>query len=569
MPHGHNRFLSANALRGLHFRTAELLDRQAWFEGTNYDHLWPWEPFYGVEHRDGSGDHHGHSHGRHSHGRARHGHHHRHEVDGPVKYRPKRTRAPGVQCGLVREKVDRIRQEVTGEDRWATITATAEQETFDTLDARQAMALPIQDVALKGSGVIGFLVNEDGTLESRYLETEWCDAIFVNQVHQGRARALAVEYRDMLPSGELAKLNLPPTPETLRDPALMAPEIGEGLDLAHLRYEWRRDEEVKREHHTETVITWFRRDYLPNMTIEYEPIVVKDSDQQVRGWEPVLPLVPHDFNVVPFVWMRPEGTRPGDMDGPALITRQFLTVATAADYSEAFRHSAYEYNAFPHISMHDAKLIDEFNANPEGRTNRNQPLGDPGHIVRTATSGKDGSSSGIKLLETDGNAIKVGLEHSAKLRDHADRLTGLREFDQSEAAGALSGAALERMAAPRIAVIKAYRSIIVDTLNLLWKKALFALKKTADPELDIVWPQVLPLSAEDAAQWATVYTALLAGGLITQATAVTRMLGMLGVLDIEAEITQLEKEAKEEPKLPPAPPGTGDDPPDDDDDDEE
>ena len=565
MPHGHNRFLNANALRGLQPRTAELLDRQAWFEGTNYDHLWPWEPFYGVVHRDGSGAHH--------HGRHQHGHHHRHEADGPIKYRPKRTRAPGVQCGLVREKVDRIRQEVTGDDRWATITPAAEAETFETLDARQAMALPVQDLALKGSGVIGFLANKDGTLESRYLETEWCDAIFINQTHQERARALADEYRDMFDDAELAKLGLPPAPVTRRDPALPAPEMGEGLDLAHLRYEWRRDEEVRREHHTETVITWFRRDYLPNVTIEYEPIVVHDSDQQVRGWEPVLPLEPHEFGVVPFVWMRPEGTRPGDMDGPALINRQFLSVAKAADYSEAFRQSAYEYNAFPRISLHDAKLIDEFSANPEGRTNRNVPLGDPGALLRTATSGKDGSSPGPKLMETNGSAIKVGLDHSAKLRDHADRLSGLREFDQSEAAGALSGVALERMAAPRIAVIKSYRGIVGDTWQLLWEKALFALgKPTADAELLIVWPRVLELSAEDALSWATLFTALRAGGLMTLKTAVTRMQTLLGVpaADIEAELVELEKEAEEAVPPPPPPnPGDGNDDGNDDDGDDE
>ncbi len=562
MAHGSDRSINAIALRGLDHRTSELLERQAWFEGTNYDHLFPWEPFYGPVSKDAEGNFafSGHSH--------RHRHLQREFNNGPIKYRPKRIRKPGIQIGLVREKVDRIRQEITGDDKWATITPAAEAETFETLDVRQAMALPVQDVALKGSGVVGFLVKEDGTLESRYLETEWCDAIFINQVHQERARALAEEYRDMLPPAELVKLQLPPKPDTRRDPALPVPEVGDGLDLAHLRYQWRRDEEVMRDHHKETVITVFRRDYLPHVTIDYEPIVVNQGDQQVSGWKPVLPLEPHGFGVVPFVWMRPEGTAPGEMEGPATITRQFITVAKAADYAESFRHSAFEYNAFPRIHLHDVKLLDEFNASPEGRTNRNVPLGDPGVFLRTSTSGKSGSPGSVNLLETSGTAIRVGIEHSAKLRDHADRLSGLREFDQSEAAGAMSGVALERMAAPRIAVIQSFRKIVADAVQLLWQKALIALGKSGSPELDIVWPRPLELSAEDANAWATVYTALRAGGLITLETAVTRMLGLLGVQNIPDEITKLEAEAAALPP-PPMPGGNEDDNDDGDGDDEE
>lgn len=562
MPHGSERLINAVALRGLDHRTEELLERQAWFEGTNYDHLFPWEPFYGPVSRDGGGR------------GAFSGHAHRHRHlkqefnDGPIKYRPKRLRAPGIQIGLVREKVDRIRQEITGENKWASITPVAEAETFESFDLRNAMTLPVQDVALKGSGVVGFLVKEDGTLESRYLETEWCDAIFINQVHQERARALADEYREMLPPEELVKLQLPPKPETRRAPALPAPEIGDGLDLAHLRYQWRHDEEVMRDHHKETVITVFRRDYMSHVTIEYEPIVVNQGDQQVSGWKPVLPLKPHDFGIVPFVWMRPEGTAPGEMEGPATITRQFITVAKAADYAESFRHSAFEYNAFPRVHLHDVKLLDEFNANPEGRTNRNVPIGDPGMFLRTSTSGKSGVPGTVKLMETSGAAIRVGIEHSAKLRDHADRLSGLREFDQSEAAGTLSGVALERMAAPRIAVIQAFRRMAADAVQLLWQKALIALGKSASPELDIVWPRPLELSAEDANAWATVYTALRQGGLITLETAVTRMLGLLGVQNIKDEIAKLEKEAEKAPPRPPAGGNDGDDDDEDGDDEE-
>lgn len=500
-------FMQANAMRGLDSRTAKMLDRQAWYEGTNYDHLSPWEPYYSQD------------------------------SNGVVKYLPKRYRAPSVMLGMVREKVDRLRQELTGTDKWARVTVVSSdddegssemfKEQLDEFDLRKSIGLPIQDVGLKGSGILGFIVTDDGTIAPRYLETEWCDAILANQANSQKSRQVAEEYESIG-----IDLGLQSSAGSLNDAVLPVPDGSDGLDVIYLRYQWRVDEEIMVGHRMETVITWYRRDYLPDFTVDFEPIRVRQVDEEVKDWKP-LPFEPHDFGVVPFVWIRPEGTQPGDLDGPSIINEQVLSLAKAADYSESFRQSAYEYNAFPRIWMHDTKLIDEFGSRPDGQTNRTVPIGDPGAFLRTkssSTSG-DGSASRVELLESEGDIIQKGIDHSAKLRENADRLTGLREFDRSMSLGALSGTALQRLMAPKIAVIKSYRTVIEDSLSLLWTKISIATGMGVGTRLSFSWPRIIEVSADDALAWAQTYTSMIESGLISRETAAKQMATLLSLED--------------------------------------
>jgi hypothetical protein len=524
-------FMQASALRGLSERTVRLLDRQSWYEGTNYDHLKPWEPFYGVIVDENGTE--------------------------CVSYLPKRIRRPGVQLGIVREKVDRLRQELVGRDKWATVTLEGSTEDLteglEGFKLRHAVTLPIQDVMLKGSGALGFILTDSG-VESRYLEPEWCTPIFVSQVKSAKAAAVIAEYDEF--GIDLGG-----------DGQLPAPEGAEGLDLAYLRYQWRVDEEILDGHVEKTVITWFRRDYHPNMTVEFEPIEVKSATQKVLDWKPVRGDEPHNFGVVPFVWMRPEGTVPGDTEGPGLVTPQLLTMAEASDYSESFRQGAYEYNAFPRVNLHDSKLLDEHNASADGRTNRNFPMGDPGAFLRTKTSSASGASTGtVSLMETTGEAISKGIDHSGKLREHVDRHTGIREFDRTFSVAVLSGTALERLLQPKIAVITNYRSVIEENTNLLWQKINIAQGGGGDPgKLVFTWPRIIEISSDDAQKWVTTMAQAVNEGLTTREAAIKKTNALLGIEGVEAIQAALanfdsEREAKAlalATAAPPVPDGEG------------
>ena len=172
------QFMRLNALRGTHPRTALLLKAEAAYRGTQYRHLLPWTPFYAL-------------------------------IDSCMVYLPEAQREPAVQVGLVRDKVDTLLQKISGEDKWATVkvvdpeTATDEEgeeqdadelvqakADFDALKPRRHTIKPLKDLALKGSAVLGFSVDESGQNPAvMTLPTEWCDAVFNSQVSGEKASA--------------------------------------------------------------------------------------------------------------------------------------------------------------------------------------------------------------------------------------------------------------------------------------------------------------------------------------------------------------------------------------------
>jgi hypothetical protein len=544
------QFMKLTQMRGLHPRTERLLERDAAYEGTRYAHLDPWEPFYGVT------------------------------STGAFKYKPKRLRAPSVQAGLVKGKVNGVKRRISGEDKWATISASTEGEdgtvvtgttelkartkVLKDLDLRQHVILPLQDLLLKGSAVLGFSKDENGNPVIRYLPTQWCDAVFNSQVEGVRARSYANWLLDNVKDIET---HLEVEGAGRDATASLKPVVGaDPLDLAFLTYQWRVDEEILGEDGTKkTVITWRRRDYLPDVIIEYRPIVIRASDEKVKEWE-ALPLEPHHEGMVRFVWWRPEGTEPGQLDGTPLIGDIEMGISKQADYAETQRGSAYDYTAFPRMAVIDGKLEGEFQGNPRDSTKRNFSAGDPGALFRVKSQGA-GVTASVQLLETSGEAIDKGILHAEKIRRDMGRVTSVEDLDRDQA-GAMSGTAVQRLQEPLTAVVTQYRSDVERHIQMLWDKISDSTGQ-ARTVLLFSWPAVLTLTAEDLTAWATGYTVARGSKLLSHRTAVIEFATKIGVEDPEAEWEAIEGEGDMMDTSTPMGGGDPDDPDDADDADEE
>jgi hypothetical protein len=520
-----------NELRGLHPRTAELLEKDAAYEGTAYEHLAPWEPFYAL-------------------------------IDDCMCYLPQAQRAPSVQVGLVKDKVDSLLQKLAGEDKWATISVVEEAETTsddarqvddDSDDAlaiatadllalrpRQATILPLKDLALKGSGIFGFTAEPSGLNPALlYLPTQWCDAVLNSQVDGLKSESYATWLVNHV-DGADAFLDVDGEGDNRR--AFLKPVEGaDPLDLAFLTMQWRRDEEIlDGQGHKRTVSTWFRRDYLADVIIDYDSITVEESASTLQVWK-AEPLKPHRWGLIPFVWMVPDGTEPGELDGEPMIGRQFMSMAKAADYTASKRDTAYSYNAFPRLGITDGKLEGEFQANPREGTNRDFAAGDPGAFLRIE-SRRQGTNASVQLLETTGAAIEKGIEHGTQLRKEASQLSGIQEIGRQDGAGAMSGTAVQRLQEPTVAVVKAYRSPIEEGWNLLWRKLSEVTGKHKGTALSWLWPAVLTMTAEDVQLWAQALLVARGGPFITQKTATLMFGTAIGLEDPEAEWAAIEEE---------------------------
>ena len=332
--------------------------------------------------------------------------------------------------------------------------------------------------------------------------------------------------------------------------------------------QWRRDEEILDEQgHKRTQTIWYRRDYLRDVIVEFEPLVVAENAGAVHDYKPRLPLRPHRWGLLPLVWVRPEGADPGDLDGDPLISPQFMTMAEAADYTASRRDTAYGYNAFPRMAITDGKLEGEFQSNPKEGTNRDFAAGDPGAMLRIE-SRRQGNAS-IALLETTGAAIEKGIEHGNQLRKDASQLSGIQEIGREDGAGALSGTAVQRLQEPTTAVVKAFRSVVEDAWGLLWEKLSSVTGRHAGTALDWLWPPVITPTAEDMQLIAAALIVARSGPFITHKTAAIMFGTAMGLDDPEAEWRAIEEEGPALPSLTAPGLNTPKDPADDDEDEDE
>ncbi|MFH1568520.1 MAG: hypothetical protein ABIL09_11040 [Gemmatimonadota bacterium] len=503
------------ALRGLSPRQARLLTLDAIAQGTIYAEagLLPWEL----------------------------------DTDEHGQYVAARQRAPGVQAGLAGASVQKLLDKLVGARVFPSIvlsdgtdaTYPPDVEAVDDalwqegIDLSSALYNPAHDLVVKGSGALGFTHSGPGVWEAAPLRTEWCDVVFVSQVTGSRARSYAAQ---------IAKF----APEQVgfddSGPLLVAPTVARSLDVAFLRYQYRWEEEVPRGGRTatETVIHWLRRDYLPNAILEYLPVEVHSDTEVPQEFFPI-PTEPHNWGVVPVVWITPRGTDPGVMDGPSLLTEPVKKVCQAADYEESFAHNAFKVNAAPEKDEIDVRDRAEGEAVMGGDSNAYLKPADAGAINRYQSIGEHPA---VQLLETSGVALTKGLERAQHFAQLVAKLTGIVDYDQSQASGTISGTALKRMADPLLSRVDGYRGRLGPALQLFVQKLATAMRAEGEissaVSCEAEWPDVIELTAEDISALATAYGMLRQHSLISPETAIVAIGNALGLADPEGEVGKVQ-----------------------------
>ena len=462
-------------------------------------------------------------------------------------YIPAAQRQPGVQAGLIADKVDRLVQLLVGAERGMVLRlknaagetttdndALAELDDIlrDELQLWHLGQLPALDLVVKGSACFGFsLPDPDGSFHGAYLGTEWCDVVFASQVKGAKARKIATDLA-----------TLPGVAEQLAQDDdgwhLVAPMDAAPLDLAFVRYQYRWDEEVAINDNgtaTQTVINWLRRDYLPNAILEYQPVSLLEDELPPISFT-YLPeqSEPHDWGIIPLVWMVPMGTVPGEMDGPSLLTRPVRDMATQADYAMSFMGDSHAFNS--------SGLLTIINARVRGRRADMQATGDPSIYDADIPTDAGGllelegeNGANAMLLETSGRAMDTGLQLVRELDKMIQQRTGVVEPPPESAGGALSGTAMERLMQRLIGKANEYRGPYAHGIKQLVAKLLYVAERIGrvtgagdGARAMVEWPKIVEQTADDVLAWATAFGTAAERGLLPQAEAVRQFAQKIG-----------------------------------------
>ena len=296
---------------------------------------------------------------------------------------------------------------------------------------------------------------------------------------------------------------------------------------------------------TDTVITWHRTVYLPDVIIDYHPIQLSANTDKPPAFEPVLPIVAHGWGLVPAVWVTPALTRPGAIDGPSFLTPQVRSIAQAADYTESHTQTASDYSCAPQMLMLDVLDADATEGavnNPDARGAQIPATPSKVLMMRSTDTTQGGS---VEFLEVTGAGPAVGharLEHLAKRM--AD-LTGIVANDP-DGGGVLSGTALKRRLEPTLARVDAYRGPLEDAIVLLMDKALRVLAIESQAlgveAVEVSWPDVVEPTAEDVLALANAFGAAVAQGVFPRGAAVREFATRLGRDDGDALAVEVESE---------------------------
>lgn len=495
-----------NALRGLSPRQQRLLNLEALVEGTGYDDLEAWDATttQGV----------------------------------PL---PCCKRKPSVQIGILVEKVAKLTRRLSGKSSFPAIDGVESiQDELDELRLKRVLPLPTRDLLVKGSAALGFArlgSAASGRFEALYLESEWCEPIFVAKAGGERAEQVAAE---------LSALGVPLTPPADGD-FLFAPPDADSHDVCFVRYEWIVDEELAgTEYGTprETKRTRHRRDYLPNAIVEYKPVEILEGDEKAPEWQLAGKPRPHNWGVVPVVWARSPMAKPGDVDGPSFLSPEIRSISTAADYTESLANDSVKKIAWPQLALIDLKdKVAEVNRELNPLLPQPSPTSSSAEVMEFKSSHQTQQGK-AQILEINGAGPKVAAEHVERLQAHADRLTGLVEFDQGEAAGTLSGVALERMMEPLISTVDEWRGPLEDMLVLLCRKLAHVLGQEVDPV--VRWPRVIAVTPADLAAAATALSTATGGQpVMSQETGAKLFAQLAEIEDADEELKRLAGDADE------------------------
>jgi len=222
-----------------------------------------------------------------------------------------------------------------------------------------------------------------------------------------------------------------------------------------------------------------------------------------------LPLDPHDWGVVPAVWLKEWTAEPGELDGRSILRPSVLSLSEQADYVASFGVQSTNRNADPDIATIDVARTDQVASAELGR----RPQRTTGGKTFAYTS--IGQHPEVKLLETQGTAADASREQLRLLRQVLADNTGVVRHDPEKASGVQSGEALRRMLRPFLQLVDAYRTILEEGLVRLVELVGHVLRVERQVSAEhltasVTWPDVVPLTPQDALAWGQAGQALVA-----------------------------------------------------------
>lgn len=495
-------WMHANALRGYTPRQRRLLLLEAIYEGTQYEHLKPWKP----------------------------------EVDKDGKSVPRCERAPSVRLGLAKSKVDRVHDLLVGQGRFPTLAGASEglaKLVLETLNAEESVALPVFDLLVKGSGAIA-VHKHGGRFVPVYLDTTFSEPIFASQAGTERARLVAEEMEQLEVS----------LPAPAAGEYLFVPEGSDPDEVIFVRHQFPFDDEVAGVHHAGDIqgVRWMRRrDYFPTVTLEYEDIRLGRDTVRVGAWKLDERPRPHNWGVVPVAWARSPRARPDVPDGPSFLTPHLISLDEAADYAASRKDDSVDAIAWPQEYGIDVQDADFAALDEAGRKDHN--VGSSLAIRSFESTGQHQGQVGV--FEISGSGPKSAEEHISDLSRHAERVSGVLGHDPERVKGALSGTAMERMEAPTVSTVNAWRRSVA---SLIYRLAYKAAKISGEAEpagLTVAWGDIFAATAEDITAWAGALTSASGGPVMSRETAVMRFAAVAGIEDPESEVKRMESDLED------------------------
>lgn len=436
---------------------------------------------------------------------------------------PCHERAPGIRLGILGDKVRKMLDCLCGEGKMPGFQETPDEVVrvvVDELELTDASRLPTWDVIVKGSSCDGFSRLPDGSFEPTYCDPVFCTPVFASMARTETARLI----RD-----DVAKLGVQLTPPSEGD-ALFVPDGSRWDDLIALRYDytWLDDENV----------VWRRRrDFFPNVTLDYNDVRVTADQMAPPNYTLKAPPDPHNFGIVPLVWTFAPDLIPGDLEGQSLLTDEVISIAIAADYAASLRDDATRSICWPQLTLID--VVDKVQHSVVGDLMIPHQQSGSGTVMEFRSNGNHPE---VKITEPNGTGLAQADKEIEDLRHHAERITGLIEQDPNKVTGALSGVALEKILEPKIAAVNRYRRSLGRRITRLALKVGHVIGQDASAAT-LQWPRVVSMTPADLQAAATALGAATGGkAIISRKTAVTIFANLAEIQDPEGELALIEEE---------------------------
>ena len=473
---------------GLSPRQQRLLDLRKCVEGTQYDRLLPWKPD---------------------------------TFPGTGKRIPKAKRAPSTPLGLCGEKVGKVVDRLASERYFPTITVTggkdAEgnvtppspavevQELVDSIDWPSSVQLAATDL-LNGSGCFGF--TDEGGWQAVYRDHVWCDVIVAGRARGRKARAIAAPLAG-------AGGDLPSDGDGPHLPFLKADGEPFGPDEpVFIRYEYPVEEEIHDEGRSSATVqerTWVRVDYLPTVTVAYEEVTIQAGQTHRVNFEPIKPIKPHNWGRIPLVWMKPAGTRPGDIDGTPLLVPEALALSRQADYASSAADDSNELNAHPQLVLLDVRPVGMNTAIQSGIgvEDAGTVESDAGGVINLRSSGEKASWG---LAKPGSDEAEAARDHIERLKQDMARITGVPSHDPERMKGVMSGEAYKRLNEPFIDRVEGYATTLGKALRQV-VQSLASAVGAGPVDVSVEWAPMVVATADDRQKASQTWTTAVNGNI--------------------------------------------------------